>query len=204
MTSIKSLIISSLVGLLTLWTPDSTIQKTENNPIHYECEVENTVFQDGETITYVLYYHLTPFWIKAGEVTFEMSDKGSHYYVRAEGRTASSFEWFYKVRDVYECEIDKETLRPIRSERDIREGSYKKISKAEFDFENNQIIAKTGKTEESLKEITEEMDDCMHDVLSIIYHARNMDYDHYNQHTSDPYVNERPAAEAEAGQISSD
>ena len=142
----------------------------------FDCELENTVFQGGEKITYAMYYNLKPLWIKAGEVTFTMEDRGDRYYVEAVGRTASSFEWFYKVRDKYTCEIEKGTLRPIRSTRHIREGSYRKESTAEYDFDNNKVLAKSGKTTDSMKEIVQEMDECMHDILSIIYYARNLDY----------------------------
>ncbi len=175
MTSIKSLFLSFIIGGLTLGlTP---IETTNSTIFAHECEVENTVFQAGEQITYVLYYNLTPFWIKAGEVTFTLADHNDHYYVEAVGKTASSFEWFYEVHDVYTCQIDKETLRPIRSTRTIREGSYRKVSTAEYDFENNQIIAHTGKTSDNMKRVVQEMDECMHDVLSIIYHTRNLDFD---------------------------
>jgi len=177
MTSIKSFILTCVIGGLTCLSSPVHSPILESNFLHYECEVENKVFQDGEKITYSLYYNLTPFWIKAGEVSFSMSDQGDHYFVEAIGRTASSFEWFYKVKDIYRCEIDKETLRPIRSSRDIKEGSYKRISKAEYDFEQNKITAYTGKTEDQLKLITEEMDECMHDVLSIIYQTRNLNFE---------------------------
>ena len=177
MISLKSTILGFVVGGLACIAPTETINTHADTSTHFDCEVENKVFQDGERITYVLYYHLKPFWIKAGEVTFTMEEKDSHYYVEAVGTTASSFEWFYKVHDVYTCEIDKETLQPIRSTRNIREGSYRKISKAEFDFENNQVIAHTGKTEDNLKMMTESMDECMHDVLSIIYRTRNLNFD---------------------------
>ncbi len=177
MTSFKSITLSFIIGAIALVLPSGQTINSITDFDTYECEVENQVFQDGERITYSMYYHLTPFWIKAGEVTFTITEMEDHYYVEAIGKTASSFEWFYKVRDVYTCQIDKETLRPIRSTRDIREGSYKKISKAEYDFTNNKIIAHTGKTYDKLKRVTIEMDDCMHDILSVIYHARNLKYE---------------------------
>lgn len=179
MITIRSLICTIFIGIAAQVIPEPAYNNLEmNDVLHFECELENNAFQDGEEITYTLYYHLTPFWIKAGEVNFKMKDAGTHYYVEAIGTTASSFEWFYKVHDVYTCEIDKNTLRPIRSTRNIREGGYRKVSTAEYDFDNNQIIAHTGKTADKMNMVTEAMDDCMHDVLSVIYHTRNLDFEH--------------------------
>lgn len=171
----KAFFLSLLISGLTLISTQ-TGSETARMWDGYTCELENTVFTDGEEITYSLYYNLTPFWIKAGEVTFTMTDESDHYHVKAVGRTASSFEWFYEVHDIYTCDIDKNTLRPIRSTRKIKEGSYRKTSNATYDFNSNKVFAKSGKTEESMKDIVEDMDDCMHDVLSVIYHTRNLDF----------------------------
>lgn len=172
----KSFFITLLVGSFTLWSSPTTTNTPATTTPNVTCEVENTVFTDGEEITYSLYYNLTPFWIKAGEVTFTVSEEYDHYHVEAVGRTASSFEWFYKVHDVYTCDVDKNTLLPIKSSRNIKEGSYRKVSEAKFDFANNKVYARSGKTADNMKDIVTEMDDCMQDILSVIYHTRNLDF----------------------------
>jgi hypothetical protein len=187
MMPFKPYFITFLVSLLGLFVPSAGGPSMSYvNAERYDCEVENSTFQDGERITYVMYYNLTPFWLKAGEVTFTMYDKGETYFVVAEGRTASSFEWFYKVRDTYTCEFDKETMRPIRSSRDIKEGSYRKYSTAEYNFNKNEVIANTGKSRDDLQAVTIAMDECTHDVLSIIYYARNLNYADIKQGTLIP------------------
>ncbi len=171
------IIITSLLSIIAFSAPRPIEQITPSDRFaNMECEMENKVFVDGEKITYAIYYNLKPFWIKSGEVSFTMIDKGETYFVEAKGRTASSFEWFYKVRDTYTCEIDKKTLLPIRSTRNIREGGYRKVSTAEYDFSKNMVTAYSGKTEDTMKKFEIDMDDCMHDVLSIVYYARNFDY----------------------------
>jgi hypothetical protein len=163
--------------LFVCLTSGNQAQHANNlDSLSFPCQIENTVFSPDESITYSIYYNLNFIWLKAGEVVFTVKDLEDQYHFRAVGRTASSFEWFYKVRDVYEVWVDKESLMPIRSIRDIREGRYKKYSTAEFDHTNGVIRAYSGKTKEEMKYIEEVMDDCTHNVLSIIYHARNLDY----------------------------
>ncbi|MEM8584128.1 MAG: DUF3108 domain-containing protein, partial [Bacteroidota bacterium] len=62
------------------------------------CTVDNTAFQAGERLTYKLYYKWNFVWLAAGQVTFAVYDTGNEYHISVDGRTFSSYEWFYKVR----------------------------------------------------------------------------------------------------------
>lgn len=166
-------------GLLT-----SQADGTPHYPI--DCEMENQVFIPGERITYSLYYNLSALWIKAGELTFYAYDYGSYYHIEAHGRTVSTFEWFYKVNDVYTCDIDKTTMKPLRTSRDIQEGNYIKKSRTQYDHDAGIIHSHYGKSEDKMKELVMKMDDCMHDVLSVIYYARNLDYAAIPENTDIP------------------
>ena len=143
----------------------------------YECALENKIFQDGESITYTLYYHLKPMWLKAGIATFQVFEEEDTYRFIAKGRTVSAFEWFYKVDDYYETVVRKSDLKPLTSMRRIREGSHRSYANATFDYTTDKIDIKRGKTEESAKDMELALTSCMQDILSIIYHARNMNFD---------------------------
>ena len=52
----------------------------------------------------------------------------STFHIIGKGRTASFFDWFFKVRDVYETYLDTSKIRPVKFVRDIHEGGYEKNS----------------------------------------------------------------------------
>jgi len=141
------------------------------------CTIKNTAFQSGEELTYKLYYNWNFIWLSAGEVTFKVTELGSQYHLSAVGSTYSSYEWFFKVRDHYQAFIDKSSLLPAVSIRDVHEGGYRLYDKLTYDHSNKKVTSLRGKTKNEAKETTYQVGDCMHDVLSIIYYVRNVNYD---------------------------
>ena len=153
---------------------DAAVSKNEDAPK----STGNVNFQPGEELVYKIYYNLNFVWIPAGEVTFKISDKDAEYHISATGRTYSSYEWFYKVRDQYDSYIDKVTLLPNLSLRSVNEGNYRLFSKVAYDQKSNKAYFERGENEQSIKARgTLETKDLMHDVLSIIYYCRTLDYD---------------------------
>jgi len=141
------------------------------------CTMENNTFQGGEEITYKLSYNWNFVWLSAGEVTFRVRDLGDQYHISVVGRTYKSYEWFYKVRDYYDTYVDKETLLPNTSIRNIHEGGYRLYDKVTFDRDRNKAVGLRGKTREVAKVAEFDIDNCIHDMLSIVYYARNIKYD---------------------------
>jgi len=135
---------------------------------------EDYTFVDGEEIVYKLFYKMGFIWLSAGEVAFSVKDEGDQFHFSAVGTTYPGYEWFFKVRDYYDSYVDKETLLPNTSIRDISEGTYRLYDKVTFDKENNVATSFRGKSKDKAvaKEIM--VDDYMHDMLSCIYYVRNM------------------------------
>jgi hypothetical protein len=146
-----------------------------SGPIH-PCMIENTAFKPGEEITYKLYYNWNFVWLAAGEVTFRVREVGNQYHLSAHGRTYKSYEWFYKVRDKYDTYVDKQTLLPVVSIRDVEEGKYRLYDKVTFDRTRRVARSLRGKTKDVAEEQEYRIDECMHDILSIIYYTRNLDF----------------------------
>lgn len=140
-------------------------------------EAVNVPFQSGEELVYKVYYNLNFVWIPAGEATFKVTDEGSRYHFSATGVTYDSYEWFYKVRDYYDTYADKQTLLPQTSIRHIKENRYSIYDKVDFDQKNRKAAYLRGQVEEraTLKGNLV-LSDCMHDILSIIYYCRSLDY----------------------------
>ncbi|TNE63914.1 MAG: DUF3108 domain-containing protein [Bacteroidetes bacterium] len=141
-------------------------------------EVEaNTAFQHGERITYKIYYNWNFVWLAAGEVTFKVFDEGKQYHYQAYGETYDSYEWFYKAKDVHNSWVDKATLLPNYSERDVHEGDYQIFEKIAFDQEKRKMTVWRSKTRGS--EETKTVHDVkgrVHDILSSLYFLRTLDF----------------------------
>ncbi len=150
------------------------------------CRVENTAFQDGETVVYKVFYNWNFVWLAAGEVTFQVKDLDDQYHLSVVGRTYKAYEWFYKVDDRYDTYIDKKTLLPRVSIRDVNEGKYRLYDKIVFDHQRNKARSLRGKTKEAAELTEYDIESCMHDLLSIIYFARNIDYDELSAGTKVP------------------
>ncbi len=163
--------------LMAFSTPLAPAELHAITPVSDPCSLSNNTFVSGEEITYKLYYNWNFVWLSAGEVTFRVTDRGAEYAISAVGRTYSSYEWFFKVRDRYESYVDKNTLLPRMSLRDIQEGGYRMYDRVTFDQRNRRAVSLRGKTREEATETTYNIDGCMHDILSIIYYMRNLEFD---------------------------
>ena len=173
------LMVCLLVTMAFTFPTSHRVAKTNNTPALENlttCNIVNTTFQPGEEITYKLFYNLGILWLSAGEVTFKVNDLGQEFKLTALGKTYKSYEWFYKVRDYYETHVNKETLLPSYSLRDIKEGKYQLYDKITFKQNQQKAISLRGKTKDEAKPTTYNIDACMHDLLSIFYYMRNVDY----------------------------
>jgi hypothetical protein len=142
------------------------------------CSIYNRAFQHGEELTYKVYYNLNFVWVAAGEAVFRVNEVDEQFHYSVKGATYSSYDWFYKVRDYYDTYAQKKSLLPTRSIRNIQEGGYTLYDKVDFDQRRNTAFSTRGRSKEKIKEEKEyPVDPCMHDILSIIYYTRNLDFD---------------------------
>lgn len=136
------------------------------------CGIKNHAFQTGESITFKVYYTLAGVYISAGEATFTVALEDLNgkpvYHVTGFGKNYSFLDNFFKVRDKYESYIDTSNLQPLKFIRNVSEGSFKKYENISFNKTANTAITNSGvfKTPE-----------CVQDVLSTMYYARNIDYE---------------------------
>ncbi len=162
--------------------PITSLSEKEAN----QCSISNTSFQAGEEFVFEIYYNWNFVWLSAGEVVFKVEDKGDQYHLSAHGSTYRNYEWFFKVRDKYDTYVDKETLLPAVSVRDILEGRYTLYDKITFDNEKKIARSLRGKSKETAKVTEYPIESCMHDILSIVYFSRNLDFDNMAEGASFP------------------
>lgn len=138
------------------------------------CDIKNTAFSAGELITFKVFYTFAGAYLGAGEATFttniERLNNKPVYHIIGEGKTYNFYDKFFKVRDKYETYVDTATLQPYRFIRNIYEGGYKKFENVNFNKATNTAITNDG---------VYNVPDCVQDVLSAIFYARNIDFDNY-------------------------
>lgn len=151
-----------------------------------ECGTENYAFNPGEEIVYKIYYHLAPIWVSAGEISFKVEDAGGDYRFKVVGYTYNSLEWFYKGRYTFESEVDKSSLMSHKFVRTIQEKKFTKYNKFVFDQNRGKVTTWQGKNINETEQQTLDIGPCIHDMISVLYYVRNLDFDHIRAGESVP------------------
>lgn len=138
-------------------------------------------FISGEKLVYKIYYNWNFVWVPAGEMSFEIKDEKDFYHLEATGKTYSSYEWFYRVRDKYHSYIDKKTGLPKLYIRDIQQGDYRHYEKIVFDYTRRKAISYTGKSINDLISKEIDLDKNYYDMISSLYFLRNMDVNKFKK-----------------------
>ena len=138
------------------------------------CTIKNNAFKADEEVRMKVFYSTLGMYIGAGEATFTTSLERFNgkqvYHLIGEGKTYPTFDNFFKVRDRYESYIDTASLLPYKFVRNVDEGGYKKYNNVTFNQATNTAVSTNG-----VFKIT----DCIQDVVSMVYYARNIDFSKY-------------------------
>lgn len=131
---------------------------------------ENDAFDVGEWFKFRVHYG----FVTAGYATLEVKEatisNKKVFHVVGTGYTTGLSKFFFKVEDLYESYIDKETGNPYRYVRKINEGGYTKNQEGFFNSSGNKILVKDykHKTEKTLA-----IPKNTQDILSSFYYFRN-------------------------------
>ncbi len=147
-------------------------------PVKNESEF---TFTAGEKLVYRVYYNWNFVWLSAGEISLEIKDEQDLYHIEVTGRTYTSYEWFYKVRDKYHSYIDKKTGLPKLYIRDIQQGDYRHYEKIVFDYTNRKALSYTGRSINELKSTEIVLEKDYYDLISSMYFLRNMNVDKFRK-----------------------
>lgn len=135
------------------------------------CGIDNIAFQVDEEVSFTVFYAVAGIYVDAGTATFtsklETLNNRPVYHVTGEGKTNSSYDWIYRVRDKYETYIDTATMQPLKFIRNVNEGGYKKYENITFNKSANTAVTTKG---------VYKVPSCIQDVVSSMYYARNVDF----------------------------
>lgn len=138
------------------------------------CSIRNNAFKADEEVKMKVFYSTLGMYVGAGEAVFTSSLERYNgkpvYHFVGTGATYSFFDNFFKVRDRYESYVDTANLLPYKFVRNIDEGGYKKYNNVTFNQTANTAVSTNG-----VFKIT----DCIQDVVSMVYYARNINFDKY-------------------------
>ena len=152
-----------------LWLPIVFFISLHQSAVGQELVKRNNLaFKDGEQLSYRLKYGI----FSAAEANLKIEESGIKfdgkptYHIVVDGKTAGSFDVFFKVRNRYESYIDRSTTLPYYYTENRREGKYRRSDKVTFDHDAKKITAKTG---------TYPFKGMVFDLPSAYYFARNLD-----------------------------
>jgi len=130
--------------------------------------VKNEAFGFGERLDYNVGYK----FIVAGTGYLQVGAQPVNRYgrdcynIQFEVRSLESLDWLYRVRDIYTAVLDVGGLFPWEFTQKIREGNYKRDSKAYFDQINRKVL---------FQDSLYSMPEYILDILSAFYFTRTMD-----------------------------
>ena len=148
-----------------------------------QCRIETKAFAPGEVLTYTAHYNWGFIWINAGEVEFNVTSKRYEgrdvYHFYGYGTSFKTYDWIFRVRQMYQSFVDKETLMPLWYQRDVVEGSYTAFEEYRFDYQNNLIHTYVQKRKNPGVNATLPITPCLFDVMTAVYFFRSVDVSRY-------------------------
>ncbi|WP_299903178.1 DUF3108 domain-containing protein [uncultured Aquimarina sp.] len=138
----------------------------------------NTSIGENEKLVYTASYNMSGLLTNLAQVTMQTTrvNTGKSNYLRLKCNAATYSKWdsFFKIRDVYEAYVNPGNLKPYLYKRDINEGGYIKKEKYVYSYKKGTIKATMQKKKEPNTK-TLKMGSNTYDVVSTLYHIRNMD-----------------------------
>lgn len=144
-----------------------------------QCFKGNTAFTAGEKISYDISYNWGPIWVDAGLVTFSVEKEPyagkEAWHFKSVGKTYSSYDFFFKVRDYYDSWIDPSTFKFYEFRRMVYEGGYSLVNSMVYDHRKELIYSTTKSNNNPVRFDTLKGGPCAFDMVSAVYFVRTMD-----------------------------
>lgn len=139
-------------------------------------------FPRDEEFTYSGYYNWGIIWMRAGTVSFRVSESEKYpeaVKLEAIGSSLPSWDWVFKLRDTLISHFDPKTFLPYEFARKAHEGNYHKTFDYVWDYDSNRIFADIHKLNRYKRQDTIALQPGTYDMLSIAWKARGLDFDRY-------------------------
>ena len=144
---------------------------------------QNTAIGSNEKLAFSASYNISGLLTEIAEVTMETSEvktsSSTLLRLKCAASTYSSFDSYFKIRDLYESYVSPSNLKPYLYKRDINEGSYNKFEQYKYNYKSKHIESLSRKKKKSgdiEERKTVSIDDHTRDIVSTIYNIRNFDF----------------------------
>ncbi|OIQ30459.1 MAG: hypothetical protein BM564_03580 [Bacteroidetes bacterium MedPE-SWsnd-G2] len=146
---------------------------------------QNTTIASGEKLKFSATYNMSGLLTELAEVTMETSSvktsKTTLLRLKCTAATYSQWDGFFKIRDLYESYVSPKYLTPYLYKRDINEGGYYKFMQYKFSHKKGSVSSlkkkRNSKGEIYKKEKTIPISKNVKDIVTTIYHLRNLSLD---------------------------
>jgi hypothetical protein len=137
-------------------------------------------FKSGEKLHYKVSYNWEFVWVDAGKVVFEVDSiqykNLPAYQFKSYGRSLSTYDWIFKVRDNFQSVANAQSLQPYHFKRNTQEGGYTVNNSLDFNYTDNQVISFTENSQHPASIDTLAIEGLMLDLQTAVYYARTLDY----------------------------
>ncbi|MDO4461467.1 MAG: DUF3108 domain-containing protein [Bacteroidia bacterium] len=147
-----------------------------------QCVEQNRTTRPGEWAHYNAYYNWHFIWMNAADVYFNTQAMGDDLLLlESTGKTKSGYDWFFTVRDTFQSVVERATLRPRLFKQSNFEGKTVTTSQYEYNATEETLTAyttqKKGNKKGNKTSYNGKWDLCAADVLTMVYKARNIDFE---------------------------
>lgn len=174
MSTMNTIVKASLLCVLIVL--NSAFTSREASTFSYRSQ-KNQAFTYGEKLNFRVHYG----FINAASISIQVADQPIKindrptYHITAKGKTYSSFDWMYKVRDHFESYVDSTSIAPLKYFKSVQEDKYKDVDLVYYDHATKYL---TGKKKNM------SMPEYVQDVVSGTFYARSIDFSNaYNGQT---------------------
>ncbi|GAB1309314.1 hypothetical protein KH5_19970 [Urechidicola sp. KH5] len=140
----------------------------------------NEFIKSGEKLVFVASYNMSGIMTDIAEVKMETSTVKTKtrelLRLKCIASTYTKWDTYFRVRDLYESYVDKNTLLPSLFKRNIEEGTYKKELKYLFNRKANKAVSTLNKKGYNNYKTDVPIDANTLDIVSTIYKTRVLDF----------------------------
>lgn len=144
---------------------------------------QNQAVGTSEKLVYSASYNISGLLTEIAQVTMETSmvktSSSTLLRLKCAAATYSSFDSYFKIRDLYESYVSPTSLKPYLYKRDINEGKYNKFEQYKFSYKTNTVESITRKrraTGNTEVKNTVKFGANTTDIVATIYQLRNVDF----------------------------
>ncbi|MDL2305239.1 DUF3108 domain-containing protein [Bacteroides sp. OttesenSCG-928-D19] len=146
-----------------------------------QCPLDNNVFQAGESLDYDLYFKYGIIYKKAGVAKLNLDNhsyKGTDgYRMQLTARSTGLIKSFFSLSDTLTSYSTRD-FSPLAYTKDAHEDGDYSTERASFQYDSDKtnlrmISVRNGKLRYDTTFVS---NNCMYDVVSILYYARTIDY----------------------------